>query len=56
MGEVKNVYPNLNDQSFILNKINETKDYLIANIRDRELMSKMSKVNILLPLTILINL
>ena len=40
MGEAKNVYPNLNDQSFILNKINETKDYFIADIRDRELMSK----------------
>ena len=40
MGEAKNVYPNLNDQTFTLNKINETKDYFIAEIRDRELMSK----------------
>ena len=40
MGEAKNVYPNLNDQTFRLNKINETKNYFIAGIRDRELMSK----------------
>ena len=40
-----NMYPNLsttpsNDQQFRLNKINEIKDYLIAEIRDRELLSK----------------
>ena len=37
-----NVYPNLNlnDQQFRLNKINEIKDYFIAEIRERELMSK----------------
>ena len=29
-----------NDQQFRLNKINEIKDYLIAEIRERELMSK----------------
>ena len=40
-----NMYPNLNanisnDQQFRLNKINEIKDYFIAEIRERELMSK----------------
>ena len=39
------MYPNLsattsNDQQFRLNKINEIKDYFIAEIRERELMSK----------------
>ena len=47
MGECKShcMYPNLsanisNDQQFRLNKINEIKDYFIAEIRERELMSK----------------
>ena len=40
-----NMYPNLsanisNDQQFRLNKINEIKDYFIAEIREREIMSK----------------
>ena len=36
-----NRYPNIsNDQQFRLNKINEIKDYFIAEIRERELMSK----------------
>ena len=36
-----NMYPNIsNDQQFRLNKINEIKDYFIAEIRERELMSK----------------
>ena len=40
-----NMYPNLtantsNDQQFRLNKINEIKDYFIAVIKERELMSK----------------
>ena len=40
-----NMYPNLNanisnDQQFRLNRINEIKDYFIAEIRERELMSK----------------
>ena len=40
-----NMYPNLsanisNDQQFRLNKINETKDYFISEIKERELMSK----------------
>ena len=35
------MYPNLNDQQqFRLNKINEVKDYFIAEIRERELMGK----------------
>ena len=33
--------PNIsNDQQFRLNKINEIKDYFIADIREREVMSK----------------
>ena len=40
-----NMYPNLsanisNNQQFRLNKINEIKDYFIAEIKERELMSK----------------
>ena len=49
--ETPNMYPNLsaaplnavllsNQQQFRLNKINEIKDYFIAEIRERELMSK----------------
>ena len=47
MGECNShsMYPNLNttpsnDQQFRLNKINETKDYFIAEIRERELISR----------------
>ena len=40
-----NIYPNLatnisNEQQFKLNKINETKNYFLAEIRERELISK----------------
>ena len=40
-----NIYPNLatnisNEQQFKLNKINETKNYFLAEIRERELRSK----------------
>ena len=40
-----NIYPNLNanisnEQQFRLSKINEIKDYLLAEIRERELISK----------------
>ena len=40
-----NMYPNLsanisNDHKFRLNKINEIKDYFVAEIKERELMSK----------------
>ena len=39
--ETPNIYPNLNDQQqFRLNKLNEVRDYLIAEVRERELMSK----------------
>ena len=41
MDEAHNIYPNLNDQQqFRLNKVNEVKDYFIAEIKERELMSK----------------
>ena len=40
-----NIYPNLtanisNEQQFRLNKINEIKDYFLAETRERELISK----------------
>ena len=43
--ETPNMYPNLNtnilnEQQLRLNKINEIKDYLLAEIRDRELITK----------------
>ena len=39
--ETPNIYSNLNDQQqFRLNKLNEVRDYLIAEVRERELMSK----------------
>ena len=39
--EKHNIYPNLNNQQqFGLNKINEIKDYFVAEIKERELMSK----------------
>ena len=43
--ETPDMYPNMNanisyDQQFRLNKINEIKDYFIAEIRERELTSK----------------
>ena len=45
--ETYNVYPNFNplnipsnDQHFRLNKINEINDYFVAEIKERELMSK----------------
>ena len=39
------IYPNLtanisNEQQFRLNKINEIRDYFLAEIRERELISK----------------
>ena len=44
--ETQNMYPNLsanisNDKQFRLNKINEIKYYFIAEIREKELMSKI---------------
>ena len=43
--KLPNIYPNLNaiainEQQFRLNKINEIKDYFLAEIRERELISK----------------
>ena len=39
--ETHNTYPILNNQQqFRLNKINEIKDYFLAEIEERELMSK----------------
>ena len=43
--EARNIYPNLsatpsNEQQFRLNKINKTKDYFVAEIKERELKSK----------------
>ena len=43
--KTQNIYPNLatnisNEQQFRLNKINEIKDYSLAEIRERELISK----------------
>ena len=43
--ETPNIYPNLNvplndQQHFRLNKINEIKDYFVAEIKERELLSK----------------
>ena len=39
--ETHNIYPNLNDQQQSgLNKFNEIKDYFVAEIKERELMSK----------------
>ena len=39
--ETSNIYPNLNNQQqFRLNKINEIKDYFVAEIKERKLMSK----------------
>ena len=55
-----NMYPNLNanisnEQQFRLNKTNEIKDYFLAEIRERDLISKyISKYFVLLK-TILIN-
>ena len=40
MGKATNIYPNLNDQTIRLNKINEIKDYFIADTKERELMNK----------------
>ena len=36
-----NIYSNLNDQQFRLNKISEVRDYVIGEIKERELMSKI---------------
>ena len=39
--ETHNIYPNLHDQQqFTLKKINNIKDYFVAEIKERELMGK----------------
>ena len=39
--ETHDIYPNLDDQQqFRSNKINEIKDYFVAEIKERELMNK----------------
>ena len=44
--EISNIYSGLNEisfsdqQNFRINKINEIKDYFVAEIKERELMSK----------------
>ena len=53
-------YPNLSvplsdQQQFRLNKINEIKDYIVAEIKERELMSKRLSRYIAFFLTILIS-
>ena len=45
MAEINNKYPNLsptlpNNQQFRLNRINKIRDYFVAEIKERELMSK----------------
>ena len=40
MAETHNIYPNLHDQQFRLNKINEIRDYFAAEIKERESMNK----------------
>ena len=52
--ETHNIYPNLHDQQqFCLKKINEIKDYFVAEIKERKLMSK-NLANIMLLLSILV--
>ena len=47
--------PNLSNQKFRLNKISEIEEYFIAEIKERELMSK-NLANIFLFLITLVNL
>ena len=51
--EVPTIYPNLNDQQQF--RLIEVRDYFIAEVRERKLMSKRLS-NILFLLIILINL
>ena len=39
-GKTLTEFTNLDEQQFRLNKINEVKDYFLADIKERELMSK----------------
>ena len=38
--DTNKLYANLEDQQFRLNKINEVRDYFVAEIKERESMSK----------------
>ena len=49
------IYPNLNDQEFRLNKISVLRNYFTGEIRERELMNKRLNKYIVF-LIILINL
>ena len=45
MAETNNIYPNFspslsNNQQFRLNRINKIRDYFVAEIKERKLMSK----------------
>ena len=45
--ETQNIYPNLNNQQlFRLNKINEINNYFVAEVKERELISKMLSIYI----------
>ena len=45
--ETHNIYPNLNNQQlFRLNKINEINNYFVAEVKERELISKMLSIYI----------
>ena len=51
-----NIYPDLsatqlNDQQFRLNRINEIKNYFVAEIKERELKSKVNILFLLIILT-----
>ena len=51
MAECSNIYPNLN----VTPLSDEIKDYFVAELKERELMSKKYLANILLLLSILIS-
>ena len=54
--EIHNIYPNLNgQQQFRLNKINKINDYFVAEIKERELMTKRQIANTLFLLIIFIS-
>ena len=45
--ETHNIYANLSDpQQFRLNKTNEIKDYFVAEIKERQLLSKRLRTNV----------
>ena len=57
MAKCRNMYPNLSNQQqqFRTNKINEIKDYFVAEIKERKLMSKrlIGNISLLLVMKIL---